>query len=138
MSVTAGLWNSHVHLLPVKFLHADQKSGTELTAAFQEMLTGWGFTSVFDVASVLANTKNLRRRIEAGDILGPRILTTGEPFFPSDGVPVYVKSYLEETTLRYPTTRVLRQRWSGCARRSMMARTRSRYSPDRFKPTAFR
>jgi imidazolonepropionase-like amidohydrolase len=102
MSVTAGLWNSHIHLLPVKFLHADQKGGTELTTAFQEMLTGWGFTSVFDVASVLANTKNLRRRIEAGDILGPRILTTGEPFFPSDGVPVYVKSYLEENHIALP------------------------------------
>jgi imidazolonepropionase-like amidohydrolase len=102
MSVTAGLWNSHVHLLPVKFLHADQKSGAELTAAFQEMLTGWGFTSVFDVASVLANTKDLRRRIEVGDILGPRVLTTGEPFFPSDGVPVYVKSYLEENHIVLP------------------------------------
>jgi imidazolonepropionase-like amidohydrolase len=102
MSVTAGLWNSHVHLLPVKFLHADQKSGAELTAAFQEMLTGWGFTSVFDIASVLANTNNLRRRIEMGDILGPRVLTTGEPFFPLHGVPVYVKGYLEENHITLP------------------------------------
>lgn len=102
MSVTAGLWNSHVHILPVKFLHADQKSAAELTAAFQQMLTGWGFTTVFDVASVLANTKNLRQRIEAGEILGPRILTTGEPFFPSNGVPVYVKDYLEDNHISLP------------------------------------
>jgi imidazolonepropionase-like amidohydrolase len=102
MSVTAGLWNSHVHILPVKFLHADQKSGAELTAAFQEMLTGWGFTTVFDVASVLANTNNLRRRIVAGKIAGPRILTTGEPFFPPHGVPVYVKGYLEENHISLP------------------------------------
>ncbi len=102
MSVTAGLWNSHVHLLPVKFLHADQKTGAELTAAFQEMLTGWGFTTVFDVASVLSNTSNLRTRIASGEILGPRILTTGEPFFPANGVPVYVKGYLEENHIALP------------------------------------
>jgi imidazolonepropionase-like amidohydrolase len=102
MSVTAGLWNSHVHFLPVKFLHADQKSGAELTAAFQEMLTGWGFTTVFDVASVLANTNNMRRRIEAGEIPGPRILTTGEPFYPRNGVPVYVKGYLDENHIALP------------------------------------
>ena len=102
MSVTAGLWNSHVHFLPVTFLHADQKTGAELTAALQEMLTGWGFTTVFDVASVLANTNNLRGRIEAGEILGPRILTTGEPFFPQNGVPVYVKGYLDANRVSLP------------------------------------
>ena len=102
MSVTAGLWNSHVHILPVKFLHADRKTGTDLTAAFQEMLTGWGFTTVFDVGSVLANTNNLRSRIEAGEVLGPRILTTGEPFFPPNGVPVYVKGYLDENHITMP------------------------------------
>jgi imidazolonepropionase-like amidohydrolase len=102
MSITAGLWNSHVHLLPVKFLHADQKTGAELTAAFQEMLTGWGFTTVFDIASFLANTNNLRARIEAGEIMGPRILTTGEPFYPPNGVPIYVKGYLEENHVTLP------------------------------------
>jgi len=102
MSVTAGLWNSHVHILPVKFLHADTKTGAELSTAFQEMLTGWGFTSVFDVASVLANTENLRTRIAAGEILGPRILTTGEPFFPQNGVPIYVKGYLKENHITLP------------------------------------
>ena len=102
MSVTAGLWNSHVHFMPVKFLHADQKTGAELTSAFQEMLTGWGFTTVFDIASFLANTNNLRMRIAAGEILGPRILTTGEPFFPPNGVPIYVKGYLEENHVTLP------------------------------------
>ena len=40
MSITAGLWNSHVHILPVKLLHADRKTGAQLTSALQEMLTG--------------------------------------------------------------------------------------------------
>jgi imidazolonepropionase-like amidohydrolase len=102
LSVTAGLWNNHVHILPVKFLHADRKTGAELTAAFQEMLTGWGFTTVFDVGSVLANTNDLRTRIASGKILGPRILTTGEPFFPRNGVPVYVQGYLEKNAITLP------------------------------------
>jgi predicted amidohydrolase YtcJ len=40
MSITAGLWNSHVHILPVKLLHADRKTAAQLTSALQEMLTG--------------------------------------------------------------------------------------------------
>jgi imidazolonepropionase-like amidohydrolase len=102
MSVTAGLWNSHVHILPVKLLHADQKTGPELTASLQEMLTGWGFTTVFDIASILANTNQIRTRIAAGEIAGPRILTTGEPFFPSHGVPIYVQGYLEANHISLP------------------------------------
>lgn len=102
MSVTAGLWNSHVHILPAELLHAQRKSAAQLTAALQEMLTRWGFTTVFDVASILANTNNLRARIAAGQIRGPRILTTGEPFFPPNGVPSYVKGYLEQNRITLP------------------------------------
>lgn len=102
LSVTAGLWNSHVHLLPVKFLHADAKSDGELTAAFQEMLTGWGFTTVFDIASMLDNVNGMRRRIAGGKVLGPRILTVGEPFFPRQGIPVYVSGYLEQNHITLP------------------------------------
>ena len=102
MSVTAGLWNSHVHILPVALLHADGKTGPQLTAALQDMLTRWGFTSVFDVASILANTNDIRTRIAAGEILGPRILTTGEPFFPPHGVPSYVAGYLDQNHISLP------------------------------------
>ena len=102
LTVTAGLWNSHVHLLPVKFLHAESKSDSELTSAFQEMLTGLGFTSVFDIASTLGNAKALRSRIESGAVLGPRILTVGEPFFPEHGIPVYVRDYLQQNHITMP------------------------------------
>jgi imidazolonepropionase-like amidohydrolase len=102
LSVTAGLWNSHVHILPVTLLHAHEKTASELTAALQEMLTRWGFTTVFDVASVLANTNEIRARIAAGEILGPRILTTGEPFFPEHGIPIYVSGYLEQNHIALP------------------------------------
>jgi imidazolonepropionase-like amidohydrolase len=102
MSVTAGLWNSHVHILPVKLLHAEEKTASQLTAALQEMLTRWGFTTVFDIASVLANTNAIRTRIASGEILGPRILTTGEPFFPLHGIPSYVAKYLDENRIILP------------------------------------
>jgi len=45
------------------------------------MLTRWGFTTVFDIASVLQNTNLIRHRIESGEVKGPRILTVGEPFW---------------------------------------------------------
>jgi imidazolonepropionase-like amidohydrolase len=48
------------------------------------MLTRWGFTNVFDIASVLNNTTLIRRRIESGEVAGPRILTVGEPFWTPD------------------------------------------------------
>jgi imidazolonepropionase-like amidohydrolase len=102
MSVTAGLWNSHVHILPVALLHADQKTGAQLTSALQNMLTHWGFTTVFDISSILANTNTIRSRIALGEVLGPHILTTGEPFFPLHGVPVYVQGYLEQNHIALP------------------------------------
>ena len=102
LTVTAGLWNSHVHILPVELLHADEKTGPQLTSALQEMLTRWGFTTVFDIASILANTNVIRTRIASGEILGPRILTTGEPFFPVHGVPSYVSKYLDENGIVLP------------------------------------
>jgi imidazolonepropionase-like amidohydrolase len=102
MTVTAGLWNSHVHILPVELLHADEKTASQLTSALQEMLTRWGFTTVFDVASILDNTNVIRTRIASSEVLGPRILTTGEPFFPVHGVPSYVSKYLDENSIVLP------------------------------------
>ena len=102
MAVTAGLWNSHVHILPVELLHADEKTALQLTSSLQQMLTRWGFTTVFDIASILANTNAIRTRIASGEIPGPRILTTGEPFFPVHGVPSYVSKYLDENGIVLP------------------------------------
>jgi imidazolonepropionase-like amidohydrolase len=94
--VTAGFWNSHVHIFTPGLLHAEKESSAGLSSQLDQMLTRWGFTTVFDVASVLDNTNTIRRRIAAGEIRGPRILTVGEPFYPKGGTPVYVKGFLEE------------------------------------------
>src|SRR5438270_11590490 len=53
--VTAGFWNSHVHILTPGLLHARDGS-----------------------VKVLDNTLALRRRIESYEVRGPRILTVGE------------------------------------------------------------
>jgi imidazolonepropionase-like amidohydrolase len=81
--VVAGFWNSHVHFTPeAGFAGADTASGPGLADALRAMLTRWGFTTVFDTGSELANTLSLRRRIESGEVPGPRIFTTGGILFP--------------------------------------------------------
>jgi imidazolonepropionase-like amidohydrolase len=55
----------------------------------QQMLTRWGFTTVWDLGSVPDNTLALRKRIEAGEIPGPQILMAGD-IFPEHGHPVYL------------------------------------------------
>jgi imidazolonepropionase-like amidohydrolase len=100
--VTAGFWNSHIHILPPGLLHAEKLPSGELTSQLEEMLTRWGFTTVYDIASVLENTALIRRRIESGEVKGPRIFTVGEPFWGKGGTPIYVKAYLEANHIVIP------------------------------------
>src|SRR6185312_15824170 len=107
--VTAGFWNSHVHILPPGLLHAENQSAQEINSQLQQMFTKWGFTTVFDIASILQNTLLIRRRIESGEVLGPRILTVGEPFWVKNGTPIYVKRYLEENHVSIPEVESIAQ-----------------------------
>lgn len=100
--VTAGFWNSHVHILSPGLLHADKLTSEQISSQLEEMLTRWGFTTVFDIASVLENTNLIRRRILSGEVKGPRILTAGEPFWAKDGTPIYVKGFLEANHISIP------------------------------------
>ncbi len=93
--VTAGFWNSHVHLLIPDVLEADTKPAAQLEGALAAMLTRWGFTTVFDLASETHNALAVRRRIESGEVAGPLVLTVGDPFFPEDGTPIYVRDFLK-------------------------------------------
>jgi len=54
------------------------------------MLTHSGFTTVIDLASDIRSTSALRRRIESGEILGPRIFTAGSALYPPYGIPYYL------------------------------------------------
>ena len=102
MTITAGFWNSHVHILPPEILHAEHITAPALTAQLQKMFTRWGFTTVFDIASVLSNTNLIRSRIADGSVQGPRILTVGEPFWGAGGTPIYVKQYLADNHIVMP------------------------------------
>ena len=98
--VTGGFWNAHVHVLTPGLLHAETLSPEQITSQLQEMLTRWGFTTVFDIASLLQNTNTIRHRIEIGEVKGPKILTVGEPFWIK--TPIYVKAFLESNHLSVP------------------------------------
>ncbi|MFL5026590.1 MAG: hypothetical protein ACJ8DB_08375, partial [Microvirga sp.] len=88
--VVAGFQNSHVHFIEPRFRGADSLPAEQLSRDLEDMLTKWGFTTVFDVASDQQNTFALRKRIDSGDVRGPRIRTVGLPIFPVDGIPSYI------------------------------------------------
>jgi len=60
----------------------------------QEMLTRWGFTTVWDLGSDPQNTLAIRRRVEAGEVPGPKILMAGD-IFPKNGHPVYLPAEMQ-------------------------------------------
>jgi imidazolonepropionase-like amidohydrolase len=90
-TLTAGFWNSHVHLTEPAFEHAPTRPAPELDAALDEMLLRWGFVHVVDTGSHLENTTALRARIERGEVTGPSLLTMGGPFVAVGGQPVYLR-----------------------------------------------
>jgi imidazolonepropionase-like amidohydrolase len=90
LSVTAGFWNAHVHFIDAVFGSAASRPAPELTERVRTMLTRWGVVNAVDTGSRPDNTLALRRRIESGEIPGPRILIMGGGFVPVGGSPFYV------------------------------------------------
>ena len=88
-TVVAGFWNSHVHFTEAVWRNADSAPAAPLTEHMQEMLTQWGFTSVWSLGSDPDNSMALRRRVYADEILGPNIFLVGS-IFPQDGRPAYL------------------------------------------------
>ncbi len=87
LTITAGFWNSHVHFFERKWADAAAIPAPELSRQLQDMLTRYGFTSVFDTGSMWENTRRLRDRIESGEVPGPRIRSTGEALVPPGALP---------------------------------------------------
>jgi imidazolonepropionase-like amidohydrolase len=92
--VTAGFWNAHVHFTEGKWANADWQPAAKLNVQLADMLTSRGFTTVVDVGSNLRDTIPIRRRIEAGELLGPKIYTAGSAQYPPNGIPYYLKGTL--------------------------------------------
>jgi imidazolonepropionase-like amidohydrolase len=94
-TIVAGFWNSHVHFIEEVWQSGyaakvgNACSGCLMATHMQEMLTRWGFTTVWDLGSDLTQTLGLRRMIESGARLGPQILMAGY-IFPKGGHPVYL------------------------------------------------
>jgi len=86
--IVAGFWNSHVHF-DTGWQDAAHVPADKIEAHLQEMLTRWGFTTVWDLGSEPGNTLALRGRIHSGEIAGPQILMAGD-IFPEHGHPVYL------------------------------------------------
>jgi imidazolonepropionase-like amidohydrolase len=99
MFITAGFQNSHVHFTEQKWENAATLPAQKLNEQLAEMLVRYGFTTVVDTGSFLANTIALRSRIDSGELEGPRILTAGTPIYPENGIPYYLKTDLPPNIL---------------------------------------
>lgn len=98
--VVAGFQNSHVHFTGDEYADAGHQPADALTRSLTNMLTRYGYTTVFDITSDRDSTLVLRARIEKGEVRGPRIMTAGFALFPPNGLPIYIshmrKSLLDE------------------------------------------
>jgi imidazolonepropionase-like amidohydrolase len=88
--LVAGFQNSHVHLIGSAFANAKVAPAASLSKGLTQLLTQYGFTTAFDIASDRDNTLALRERVNRGELNGPRILTAGLPLFPPRGLPGYL------------------------------------------------
>ena len=88
--VLAGFWNAHIHFMEPKWDDAAHQPAEKLAGQIDAMLTHSGFTTVVDTGSDGENTIALRRRIESGEVPGPRIYTSGAPIFPAHALPFYL------------------------------------------------
>jgi len=88
--ITAGFWNSHVHFTEAAWKDAGTAPASRLEDHMQQMLTRWGFTTVFDIGSNPQDTIPLRERVSKGEVPGPKIYTTAGAIYPQNGIPVYL------------------------------------------------
>jgi imidazolonepropionase-like amidohydrolase len=93
-TVVAGFWNSHVHFTQEVWKNAATAPAAALEAPMRDMLTKWGFTTVWDLGSDPRASLPLRARINAGNVAGPNILLAGN-MFPKGGHPIYVPAEVE-------------------------------------------
>lgn len=88
-TIVAGFWNSHVHFTEAAWRDTASAPAAVLEAPMREMLTKWGFTTVWDLGSNPGTSLPLRARINAGNVAGPTILLAGN-MYPKGGHPAYV------------------------------------------------
>jgi len=100
--VFAGFWNTHVHFTGPQWDKSDRVPADQLSRDMQSMLTHSGFTTVVDLSSDPNNTAALRRRVESGEVAGPRIYTAGFGLYPPHGIPFYLDDLPATLRARLP------------------------------------
>lgn len=93
-TIVAGFWNSHVHFTQAVWKNAASAPAAPLEDRMQEMLTRWGFTTVWDLGSDPTDSLALRNRVNSGEVPGPNILLAGD-IFPKGGHPVYLPAEMK-------------------------------------------
>jgi imidazolonepropionase-like amidohydrolase len=93
--IVAGFQNSHVHFTEDKWNGAADQPAEKLAQQLKDMLTRYGFTTVVDTGSYLPNTVAIRKRVESGEVAGPRILTAGSGLYPPNGAPFYISDSIK-------------------------------------------
>ncbi len=93
-TIVAGFWNSHVHFTQAVWKNAGSAPAAPLQEHMQAMLTKWGFTTVWDLGSDPDDSLPLRKRVDSGEIPGPKILLAGN-IFPKGGHPAYLPPELQ-------------------------------------------
>lgn len=138
--VAAGFWNCHVHLTERAFGRAGRDPAAA-QAAIDDMMLSRGFTGVVDLGSLPRTTNALVRRIEAGQLRGPRVLTAGigirpvrgMPFYMRPMVPWFLRGMLPMPATRRGARRVVRRQLAGGASVIKLF-TGSYVTPARVKP----
>lgn len=103
--IAPGLWNCHVHFTGPEWAGAASRPAAELEGGLRTMLTRHGFANVVDLGSDPTNTLALRERVRRGEVRGPAIYTAGTSYFPSDGLPIYLRPVFEKLNIPPPELR---------------------------------
>ncbi|WP_052129193.1 amidohydrolase family protein [Clavibacter michiganensis] len=138
--VVAGFWNCHVHLTE-RVWGTTARDPWAAQAAIDDMMLSRGFTGVVDLGSLPRTTNALVRRIEAGELRGPRVLTAGIGIRPVRGMPFYMRPMVPwflRGMLPMPRTgraarRIVRRQLAGGASVIKLF-TGSYVTPERVKP----
>ena len=93
-TIVAGFWNSHVHFTEPVWSGAATAPVGPMQAHLEEMLTRWGFVTVWDLGSNPADIKALQARIASSELAGPRIFVAGD-IFPKGGHPIYLPAEMQ-------------------------------------------
>ena len=90
MTVLPGLIDTHRHLLPSQFINSDEALARWLEDGLPTELQNYlaaGLTTIMSTGDYFPAILDVRRRIEAGELEGPRLLSVGSNFSAPDGHP---------------------------------------------------